>query len=974
MIRNVLFRPDKYNLLGVSWMKKWLPVFAVSLIFLNACGGGGDDKLEPKNPDDDNDTIINTQDNCPLIANLNQLDTDGDGIGDACDTADLKQQALNKINQYATSGGTSAKPEIQDYIDAGVTGVTVENIIKLNQTVSELGNEDTDTLLEIQEILNDLGIVIPEIPEVVVDLDEDGIKDSLDNCPGIANPDQKDTDEDGIGDVCDTIEIKDDDEDTIANEQDNCPSTANPNQSDIDKDGIGDACDTKDDRDGDNDSVINSFDNCPKVANPDQKDVDKNGIGDACDTTDMTDDDNDGIINILDNCPLISNPDQADKNNNGKGDVCDIVSASDSDGDGVPDSSDEFPADSSRAASVTSAYRLLTQATFGVTEGEIDRIVSIGTDAWISDQLSRPSAYDSATDNHKTHLERTIEITKLVEPNVDWYEDGIFNQKSSSRLAFYQMSDWWENTLGHPTNTRHGSDQLRQRVAYGLSQIMVTSALQPRLSRRSESLSYYHDLLAKNAFGNYRTLLGEMSRSATMGVYLSHQGNNKANPAEATRPDENFARELIQLFAIGLYELNQDGSPNRDLNTSTYPDAGDTFFASYTQNDVEEMAKVMTGWDLKGNKYFGRTSTSGGEYASSMVFDPEHHEDEVAEGGDGNVTILGTTFPLNSGADGSGMDAALDLLFNHVNMAPFVSKRLISYLVTSNPSSAYVARVAATFNDNGSGVRGDLKSVIKAILTDTEARDNGVINIATFGKVKEPILAWTQLLRTFEVTTVDGWKGPGDENGNKALVNGVYAYRKPESDFGQAPFRSKHVFNFYQPDYVPSDTYFSNNRLVAPETQIQTDQTLVEINNTFYDFVKYYEKNRITKLDNKTLTEFANSKSVYSSHLMLIDFDRELDIFEQALDGDTNGDFSNMEETDPADSIPYKEKAVNALLDHLNKIMLGDTMTTEYRAILRHYLLNASGLSSSNNFKEALYMIRDSVRFITTSSAFMIQK
>ena len=291
-----------------------------------------------------------------------------------------------------------------------------------------------------------------------------------------------------------------------------------------------------------------------------------------------------------------------------------------------------------------SAHRLLTQATFGATESEIDRVVAIGTDGWINEQLARSSAYDNSVDAHKTHLERTIEISKAVEPTVNWYTDGVFNKDANGRLTYYQMSDWWENALGHPTNTRHGSDQLRQRVAYALSQILVTSGLDPRLSRRAESLSYYNDILTKNAFGNYRTLLGEVARSATMGVYLSHQGNEKANPAKATRPDENFARELIQLFAIGLYELNLDGSPNRDNNINTYPDAGEELIPSYTQNDVEELAKVMTGWDLKGNSSFGRTSTNVGEYATSMVFVPEYHEDEVAEGGDGNVTILGTYF------------------------------------------------------------------------------------------------------------------------------------------------------------------------------------------------------------------------------------------------------------------------------------------------------------------------------------------
>lgn len=1028
-------------------MKKWLPVLICSLLALSACGGSSssDDKL--KHEDDDKDTITNSQDNCPLIANTDQLDTDGDGIGDACEEITSKEQAIKKISQYAKTNGTSTVPEIQDYLNAGLEGVNSENLSMLNQAILALFENDIDSLAEIQKVFDNLEIIV-----VDTDLDKDGITNKLDNCPLNANPDQKDIDNDGLGDICDVSDDRDDDNDGIINSidncpinsngdqkdkdgngigdvcdisddidndgvinsldncpvnsntnqsdkdkdgigdicdpsdnrdqdndsvldvSDNCPSISNPNQLDTDKDGTGDVCDTVDNRDDDDDGINNSLDNCPNVSNLNQSDLDKNGIGDACDTTDLSDDDGDGVINILDNCPLIANPDQVDSDNDGKGNVCDPKDGTDSDNDGVSDNKDEFPNDSTRAASVTSAYRLLTQATFGASESEIDRIVAIGTDAWITEQLNLPSAYDSDSDTHKTHFERTIEIAELIESGVDWFDEGIFNKRASGYVAYYQMSDWWENSLGHSTNTRHGSDQLRQRVAYALSQILVTSGLDPRLKRRAESISFYHDILTSNAFGNYRDLLGEVSRSATMGVYLSHQGNRKAHLDKGTRPDENFARELIQLFSIGLYELNLDGSANRDNNNATFPDAGDNLTPSYSQEDVEEIAKVMTGWDLKDNPSFGKTSTSQGDYSSYMVFNPEFHEDEVAEGGDGDVTVLGNTFALNSGADGSGMDAVLDILFNHSNIAPFVSKRLIALLVTSNPSSDYIARVSSVFNNNGNGIKGDLKAVIYAVLSDVDARSVLTLDQPNFGKVKEPILAWTQLLRTFHVTTADGFQSPKDEEGERTLINGVYAYRNPEADFGQAPFRSKSVFNFYRTDYVPSDTYFSSNRLVAPETQIQTDQLIVETNNTFYNFIKNYEKNKITIQDGKTISQFSKSKSIFSSHVMLIDFDRELEIFELALDGDTNGDFINMDEVDVNDNIPYKNKAVDALLTHLDKIMLGNTMTSEYRAVLRHYLLNATGLESSNKFKEALHMVRDSVRFITTSSAFMIQK
>lgn len=640
---------------------------------------------------------------------------------------------------------------------------------------------------------------------------------------------------------------------------------------------------------------------------------------------------------------------------------------------GGGDSGKEGSGDNQKSeTTITDAHRLLTQATFGATEAEIDRVVSMGEEAWLNEQLSKRSAYSSNTDNHKTHLERTIEIAELVEPSVTWSKNGVFGTGGGPiwHLRANQASAWLENSLGHPTNTAHGSDQLRQRVAYSLSQLLVVSIKDPRLYLRGESVAYYNDILAENAFGSFRDLLGEVARSATMGVYLTYQGNQKADPAKSTRPDENFAREIIQLFTIGLYELNIDGSPNRDGNTNTYPDAGIHQVPTYTQEDVVELAKVMTGWDVKGNPRFGNTSMSRGEYAAQMEFFPEYHEDEIAEGGDGNVTVLGTTFALNSGVDGSGMDAALDVLFNHPNMGPFVSKHLITNLVTSNPSSAYVARVARVFNDDGAGHRGYLKAVIKAVLIDPEARDPAYQS-QSFGKVKEPFLVFTQLLRAFDVKPLEGWTGPSEPtrgDGSRSTVYGVYSYSEPEDQFGQGPLRSKSVFNHYMPDFVPNESYFSSNNLVAPEAQIQTDGNIISVHNVIANFLKDYEVNRITKVRNKTMADFSQRYSLYSKHGMVINYDHELQVFEQALDGDTDGDFSNME------NALDKVNAVDALMVHLDKKMLGNTMSDEYREALRYYLVNSSNFNSSKNFDTALHLISDAVRFIATSSAFMVQK
>jgi len=309
------------------------------------------------------------------------------------------------------------------------------------------------------------------------------------------------------------------------------------------------------------------------------------------------------------------------------------------------------------------------------------------------------------------------------------------------------------------------------------------------------------------------------------------------------------------------------------------------------------------------------------------------------------------------------------VIFQHPNIGPFVSKNLIINLVTSNPSSAYVARVASVFNNNGQGVKGDLKAVIGAILNDVEAREIGSQN-NKFGKVKEPILVFTQLLRSFNVAPLDGWKGRVDNDkgdGSSATVNGVYTYIYPEADFGQAPLRSSSVFNFYQPDYVPSNDFFAQNRLVSPESQIQTDNNILTAHNKIAYHLQRYEKNWINNVGNQTLAEFAQNKDMYSTN-MIVNYDREFALFEQALDGDNNGNFSNMR------SIPDREKAVDALLIHLDKVMLGNAMDLSYRQKLRDFLLTAGTYNSSNTVVGAHYLISDAIRFIATSSAYIVQK
>lgn len=615
-------------------------------------------------------------------------------------------------------------------------------------------------------------------------------------------------------------------------------------------------------------------------------------------------------------------------------------------------------------ATLPRAHRLLLQTTFGPVSSDLDRVQAIGTTAWIDEQLAKPSAYDADRDpaQHRTHLERTIEIAKHAQPGVNWDDNGTtpFNQSEAAfTVDDYQMAVWWENALGlHPTNTAHGSDQLRQRVAYALSQLLVTSAYEPPLHRRGEGLAAYYDILAKHAFGNYRDLLGEVARSPAMGIYLSHQGNRKADTSAGTRPDENFAREIMQLFTIGLYQLNSDGTPDRDSNPATLGDAGDSLVPSYTQGDIEELAKVMTGWDLVGNTAYGKNGNKQGDYTKPMEFTAAEHEQ-------GDITLLGQVLSLSSGLDNSGMDAALDVLFKHQNMGPYVSKHLIMRLVTSNPSAAYINRVATVFNDDGNGVRGNLKAVVRAILVDYEARGDVYVAQNSFGKFKEPLLAWAQLLRATGAVPLDGWIGKD----GSTVVNGVYWLRNPQTYLGQAAMRSPSVFNFYNPDYVPSDVAFSGAGRVGPEMQIQTDQIFLEYNNRVRNLLLSFEKNEITVHDGNTLGAFAGSKSFGSDPVVLVNFDKELAVFSQAL----GGDYDNIDTTD-SDGVALREKAVDALLVHLDALLLGETMTAEYKAALTEYLVKANGLKHSSNFREALNIIRNAVRLVVTSGLYMVQK
>ena len=588
------------------------------------------------------------------------------------------------------------------------------------------------------------------------------------------------------------------------------------------------------------------------------------------------------------------------------------------------------------------AFRLLLQSTFGPQKKDLDRVIQIGETSWIDEQLQYSSAYDAAGDNLTTNLEHYKIIARMAEPSTYSDNTSSFNNNYHGRTSDYQTAAWFEKAL-------HAPDQLRYRVAFALSELLVVSGAKQRTRFRGDSLAYYDDILAKNAFSNFRDLLNEVTLSPAMGVFLSHQGNKKYMSQSKTHPDENFAREIMQLFSLGLWKMNDDSSAVK---------TGGELVPAYTQEDVEQLARVMTGYDLVGNSKYGKTHRGDGEeWATPMEFTGSWHDFD-------NKSFLSKSINAESENVSSPTDLknALDIIFNHQNVGPHVAKHFIMRMVTSNPSAEYIERVSQVFNDNGSNVRGDLKAVVKAVLTDDEARGNEYKTNKNFGKAKEILLAWTQFLRAFDVKPIDGWKSR-----DNATMTNTYNFPWLESTLGQAPLRSDTVFNFFSPDFVPANNHFSESCMVAPDLQIQSDTILINFNNYISNAFQVFEKNKI--VDNGgNLASFGKSRKSTQFNYY-INVDEELDVFEQALDGDKNGDFAGLSDKND----PKKSEAIVEFLKHLDFKLTGGKLPTEYHDVIKEHLLTVNW-NSSKNKTEALAIIRDAVMLIVTSSQFMIQK
>lgn len=429
---------------------------------------------------------------------------------------------------------------------------------------------------------------------------------------------------------------------------------------------------------------------------------------------------------------------------------------------------------SSAPPSAVEAARFLSQASFGATDAEMSRVRASGYSQWIDQQMVAPSQ------SHLAELDRRLGV-------------------GADANAFDFYYSFWKQSVASP-------DQLRQRMKLALSEIFVISMNDSNVDERGAA-SYY-DMLGARAFGNFRILLEEVTLHPMMGVYLTWLGNQKEDPATGRQPDENYAREVMQLMTIGLYELNLDGTPRTDNSGRLIP--------TYTSDDIAGLAKVFTGYSYYSPNpttvTFSGRNLPGDAKVRSMIAYPQFHSTS-------SKAFLGVVIPASTTSDPAGdLRIALDTLFNHPNVGPFIGRQLIQRLVTSNPSPAYVERVARVFNDNGRGVRGDMSAVVRAILLDEEARSATVANGVNYGKVREPIIRMANWARAFGATSQSGdWMIPST-SANTSL--------------GQSALTSPSVFNFFRPGYTPPNTRVGTAGLVAPEFQIVDEVTVAGYLNT----------------------------------------------------------------------------------------------------------------------------------------------
>jgi len=637
------------------------------------------------------------------------------------------------------------------------------------------------------------------------------------------------------------------------------------------------------------------------------------------------------------------------------------------------------------------AIRFLNKATFGADEKSIKELQTKGVVNWLNEQLNKP-----LTKN--LYLTKTIEMAKELEPkeynnSVEEYlkdNEIVFNKNVASfMINRYRMSSWFDVAL-------KSDDQLRQKTAYVLSQIVVESSDESGFHRRDEAIARYFDILQENAFKKYSDLLYNISISSSMGIYLTYNGNKKKYKNKAgveVYPDENYGREVMQLFSIGLYQLNMDGTPKKDENGSLIP--------TYTQTDVNELSRVFTGWDLKRyekkgkdkDKYFGRTGIKLGDYTHPMEFTSKFHDF-------GEKTVLGKKISANLTGE-QDIKEAVKILASNPNTPPFIAKHLIMRFIKSNPSPNYIKRVATIFKNSG----GDLKQAIKAIFLDPEFWND--LKTGKIEKFKEPLIAYTGFLKSLNVKPLPYWYfcknyKPVDENGSNCLkVTNKFLFNFPDQYLGEGAGLSPTVFNFYDNGFIPNDKNFKTKNIVAPELQIQNDEILIQFSNRIIYNLRYWDKNYILNVSHKNKKDgsykFYNSLNEYIDdyakmgdyHIyyiwidkMLLNTDDILNVMEKIVDGDTDGDFKNIVDYRGKDgNYSVVQKGLKGVIEYVDYKLTGGVLTKKEKESIYDSLKekiynkysNKDG-SVKGKIKQILRnVIYPTIRAIITSNKYMTE-
>ena len=437
------------------------------------------------------------------------------------------------------------------------------------------------------------------------------------------------------------------------------------------------------------------------------------------------------------------------------------------------------------------AARFLMHAGFGPTLEDIQHVQTIGFSAWIAEQMSLPST------KHSDYIQSIYQNMTSQRQTENYSRGGgdsdpfLFGNNMQTAFARAAIQ---------------GSDQLRQRVAFALSQILVASRRDANLENRCLGMADFYDIFVRHAFGNYEDILMEVTMHPVMGRYLSHVGNQKADPAINRYPDENYAREVMQLFTLGLWELNTDGS--RVL-------VSDQPVPTYSNAEITQLARVLTGFWFGGDTWGGGGWTEQ-DYATPMRLHADRHDF-------GAKTLLnGFVIPARAATEENAQRDVRDAihhLFEHPNTGIFIGKQLIQFLVTDNPSPGYVQRINAVFVNNGSGVRGDLGAVVRAILLDEEARGPIGTQAPGFGRLKEPVIRAMSMARVFGLKQVPDllwWDWSDFYNESR-----------------QAPTNSPSVFNFYRPEYRAPGVPTQNN-LATPVFQITDSYSSISFPNRLW--------------------------------------------------------------------------------------------------------------------------------------------